>query len=158
MHKKASLCLGRAREIRNRTQNLEFKVQTLLNFNFTFVQRNNHSKTYMSNKDDKKGRVNVVYSTNPDFQYEYNGEEETETLAPEKQNLRVTLDSKQRKGKIVTLVQGFVGTEDDLKELAKLIKNKCGVGGSVKDGEIIIQGELKEKILAILRDNKYRAK
>lgn len=119
---------------------------------------NNHSKTYMSKKDDKKGRVNVVYSTNPDFQYEYNGEEETETLAPEKQNLRVTLDSKQRKGKTVTIVQGFVGTEDDLKELAKLIKNKCGVGGSVKDGEIIIQGELKEKILAILRDNKYRAK
>lgn len=115
-------------------------------------------KTTMSNKNDKKGRVNVVYSTNPDFRYEYDEENETETLAPEKQNLRVTLDSKQRKGKTVTLVQGFVGTEDDLKELAKLLKNKCGVGGSVKDGEIIIQGELKEKILAILRDNKYRAK
>ncbi|WP_099291992.1 MULTISPECIES: translation initiation factor [unclassified Butyricimonas] len=112
----------------------------------------------MSNKNDKKGRVNVVYSTNPDFRYEYDEENETETLAPEKQNLRVTLDSKQRKGKTVTLVQGFVGTEDDLKELAKLLKNKCGVGGSVKDGEIIIQGELKEKILAILRENKYRAK
>ena len=91
----------------------------------------------MSNKNDKKGRVNVVYSTNPDFRYEYDEENETETLAPEKQNLRVTLDSKQRKGKTVTLVQGFVGTEDDLKELAKLLKNKCGVGGSVKDGEII---------------------
>ena len=115
-------------------------------------------KTTMSNKNDKKGRVNVVYSTNPDFRYEYDEENETETLAPEKQNLRVTLDSKQRKGKTVTLVQGFVGTEDDLKELAKLLKNKCGVGGSVKDGEIIIQGELKEKILAILRENKYRAK
>lgn len=115
-------------------------------------------KTTMSNKNDKKGRVNVVYSTNPDFRYEYDEENETETLAPEKQNLRVTLDSKQRKGKTVTLVQGFVGTEDDLKELAKLLKNKCGVGGSVKNGEIIIQGELKEKILAILRDNKYRAK
>lgn len=109
-------------------------------------------------KSDKKDRINVVYSTNPDFSYEYNNNEEAETLNPEKQNLRVLLDSKQRKGKTVTLVQGFVGTEDDLKELAKLIKNKCGVGGSVKDGEIIIQGDLKEKILTILHDNKYRAK
>ncbi|MFR7877712.1 MAG: translation initiation factor, partial [Butyricimonas paravirosa] len=64
----------------------------------------------------------------------------------------------QRKGKTVTLVQGFVGTEENLKELAKLLKNKCGVGGSVKDGEIIIQGEVKEKVLTILRDNKFRAK
>ena len=101
----------------------------------------------MGNKNDKKERINVVYSTNPNYQYEYNQEEEQETLAPEKQNLRVTLDSKQRKGKTVTLVQGFVGTEEDLKELAKLLKNKCGVGGSVKDGEIIIQGEVKEKVL-----------
>ena len=100
----------------------------------------------------------MVYSTNPNYQYEYNQEKEQETLAPEKQNLRVTLDSKQRKGKTVTLVQGFTGTEEDLKELAKLLKNKCGVGGSVKDGEIIIQGEVKEKVLTILRDNKYRAK
>ena len=93
----------------------------------------------MGNKNDKKERINVVYSTNPNYQYEYNQEEEQETLAPEKQNLRVTLDSKQRKGKTVTLVQGFVGTEEDLKE-------------------IIIQGEVKEKVLTILRDNKYRAK
>ena len=107
----------------------------------------------MGNKNDKKERINVVYSTNPNYQYEYNQEKEQETLAPEKQNLRVTLDSKT-----VTLVQGFTGTEEDLKELAKLLKNKCGVGGSVKDGEIIIQGEVKEKVLTILRDNKYRAK
>ena len=112
----------------------------------------------MGNKNDKKERINVVYSTNPNYQYEYNQEKEQETLAPEKQNLRVTLDSKQRKVKTVTLVQGFTGTEEDLKELAKLLKNKCGVGGSVKDGEIIIQGEVKEKVLTILRDNKYRAK
>lgn len=107
---------------------------------------------------NKKERINVVYSTNPNFQYEYEEEEQAETLAPEKQNLRVTLDSKQRNEKTVTLVQGFVGTDDDLKDLAKLLKNKCGVGGSVKDGQIIIQGELKEKILTILRDNHYRAK
>ena len=137
----------------------------------------------MGNKNDKKERINVVYSTNPNYQYEYNQEKEQETLAPEKQNLRVTLDSKQRKGKTVTLVQGFTGTEEDLKELAKLLKNKCGVGGSVKDGEIIIQGEVKNlykvyrvgetkvyalngvdftmyrgEFCAILRDNKYRAK
>ena len=112
----------------------------------------------MGNKNDKKERINVVYSTNPNYQYEYNQEKEQETLAPEKQNLWVTLDSKQRKGKTVTLVQGFTGTEEDLKELAKLLKNKCGVGGSVKDGEIIIQGEVKEKVLTVLRDNKYRAK
>ncbi|MCR9013278.1 translation initiation factor [Gabonibacter chumensis] len=112
----------------------------------------------MNNKKEKKEKINVVYSTDPDFQYEYNEETEAETLVPEKQNLRVSLDSKQRKGKIVTLVQGFIGTENDLKELAKLLKNKCGVGGSVKDGEIIIQGELKEKILTILKDNNYRAK
>ena len=109
-------------------------------------------------KADKKNRIHVVYSTDPNYNYEYNNETEDETLPPEKQNLRVILDSKQRKGKTVTLVQGFVGREDDLKELAKLLKNKCGVGGSVKDGEIIIQGEVKEKVLNILRENKYRAK
>lgn len=109
-------------------------------------------------KDDKKNRVNIIYSTNPDFNYEYQQGPESETLAPEKQNLRVSLDSRQRKGKTVTLVQGFTGTEDDLKELAKLLKSKCGVGGSVKDGEIIIQGEVKEKVLAILRDSKYRVR
>jgi len=109
-------------------------------------------------KNEKKNRIDVVYSTNPNFNYEYDQEEEMDTLAPEKQNLRVTLDAKQRKGKVVTLVQGFIGTEDDLKELSKLLKNKCGVGGSVKDGEIIMQGALKEKVLTILKDNKYRSK
>lgn len=109
-------------------------------------------------KKDKKERINIVYSTDPNYQYEYVQEEEQETLPPEKQNLRVTLDSKQRKGKTVTLIQGFVGTEDDLNQLAKWLKNKCGVGGSVKDGEIIIQGEWKEKILTLLRENNYRVK
>nr|WP_251620824.1 translation initiation factor [Odoribacter lunatus] len=107
---------------------------------------------------DKKGRINVVYSTNPDFNYEYEEEETQATLPPEQQSLRVTLDSKQRAGKTVTLVDGFVGTEEDLKELAKLLKSKCGVGGSVKDGQIIIQGAFKDKVLAILQANKYRAK
>lgn len=109
-------------------------------------------------KNNKKNRINIVYSTNPDFNYEYEIQNETETLAPEKQNLRVVIDSKQRKGKTVTLIQGFTGTEEDLKELAKLLKNKCGTGGSVKDGEIIIQGEVKEKVLSILHENNYRAR
>lgn len=109
-------------------------------------------------KNERKNRINVVYSTNPDFQYEYDEQQEAETLPPDRQNLKVVLDSKERKGKIVTIVQGFVGTEDDLKELAKLLKNKCGVGGSVKDSEIIIQGTLKEKVTAILKDNGYKVK
>ncbi len=100
-------------------------------------------------KNDKKNRINIVYSTNPDFHYEYESQNEAETLAPEKQNLKVIVDSKQRKGKTVTLVQGFIGSEEE---------NKCGVGGSVKDGEIIIQGEVKEKVLTILHDNHYRAR
>lgn len=107
---------------------------------------------------DKKKRINVVYSTNPNFSYEFDEVPEPETLSPEKQNLRVILDSKQRSGKTVTLIQGFVGKEEDLKELGKLLKNKCGVGGSIKDGEIIIQGALKDKVLAILKDHHYRAK
>lgn len=106
----------------------------------------------------KKGRINIVYSTNPGFNYEYEQETTAVTLPPEKQNLRVVLDSKQRAGKTVTLVQGFAGTEEDLKELAKLLKNKCGVGGSVKDGQIIIQGAFREKVLSILQAGQYRAK
>ena len=104
---------------------------------------------------NKKNRVKVVYSTNPNYNYEYEQEQEEETLAPKEQKLKVVLDSKQRKGKTVTLVQGFVGSEDDLKELAKLLKNKCGVGGATKDGEIIIQGSLKEKVIDILKSASY---
>lgn len=97
-----------------------------------------------------KDRLNVVYSTNPDFQYETKAEEETPTLPPAQQRLRVKLDRKNRGGKTVTLVTGFVGTDDDLKELGKLLKGKCGVGGTAKDGEIIIQGDFKEKVAELL--------
>lgn len=107
---------------------------------------------------NKKERINIVYSTNPDFKYEYEQKAALETLSPEKQHLKVVLDTKQRAGKTVTLVQGFVGTEEDLKELAKLLKNKCGVGGTVKDGQILIQGAFKDKILAILHDHHYRTR
>ena len=100
--------------------------------------------------NDWKKRLNIVYSTNPDFKYEEESEEPQTTLPPEKQKLRVKTDRRNRAGKTVTLVTGFVGTEADLKELCRLLKNKCGVGGSAKDGEIIIQGKLKEKVSALL--------
>ncbi len=100
--------------------------------------------------NDWKDRLNVVYSTNPDFRYETAAEEETPTLPLSQQRLRVQLDRKNRGGKTVTLVTGFVGTEEDLKALGKLLKSKCGVGGSAKDGEIIIQGDFKQKVAEIL--------
>lgn len=105
--------------------------------------------------NDWKGRLNVLYSTNPDFQYEYDETPEAETLAPGQQKLRVQIEKKGRGGKTVTIVRGFVGKDNDLKSLARLLKNRCGVGGSTKDGEILIQGELKEKVLGILRESGY---
>jgi translation initiation factor 1 len=106
----------------------------------------------------KKDRKGVVYSTSDDFEYSYEQDEQAETLPPQQQNLRVMIDRKQRKGKEVTLVTGFVGTDDDLKELGKTLKTKCGVGGSAKDGEIIIQGNQKEKALKLLLEMGYKAK
>ena len=100
----------------------------------------------------------MVFSTNPDFEYQYQGEEQIQTLPPQQQNLKVMLDKKARGGKQVTLVTGFIGQEEDLKELGKLIKNKCGVGGSIKDNEIIIQGDFRDKILQILVQAGYKAK
>ncbi len=107
---------------------------------------------------DWKDRLGTVYSTNPDYEYEHDREEEQETLEPKRQNLKVSLDKKGRKGKAVTLISGFIGTENDIKELAKLLKTKCGVGGSAKDGEILIQGEFRDKIMDILTKAGYKAK
>ena len=106
-------------------------------------------------KSDWKDRLNVVYSTNPDFGYEMDNDEEQVTLDKDKQNLRVSIDKKNRGGKVVTLITGFVGTENDLKELGKLLKSKCGVGGSVKDGEILIQGEFKQRVIELLKAEGY---
>ena len=107
---------------------------------------------------DWKERLGVVYSTNSDFKFQQEENESTETLPPSKQNLRVTLDRKQRKGKSVTLITGFIGREEDLEALAKLLKTKCGVGGTAKDGEILIQGDFCQKVLEILHQLSYKAK
>ena len=105
--------------------------------------------------NDWKDRLNVVYSTNPYFQYESNEEEEQETLPKNQQKLRVSMEKKGRGGKTVTLIRGFIGTEDDLKDLGKLLKTKCGVGGSVKDEEIIIQGDFKQRVIDLLKAEGY---
>ena len=109
----------------------------------------------MKNNNDWKERLNVVYSTNPNFNYETDDDEEQVTLAPAQQNLRVQLDRKNRGGKVVTLITGFVGTDNDLKDLGKFLKTKCGVGGAAKDGEIIVQGDFKQKILELLKKEGY---
>ena len=99
----------------------------------------------------------VVYSTNTDYEYDYSQQEE-ETIMPDEQDLRIWLDKKHRGGKTASVVKNFVGSESDLKDLAKILKSKCGVGGSAKEGEIIIQGDHRDKILKILNDLGYRAK
>lgn len=109
----------------------------------------------MSKKD--KNRINVVYSTNPNFRYENEAEESQTTLPPQQQNLKLFLD-RIGGGKMVTRISGFIGTEEDLNDLAKTLKQKCGVGGNAKNGEILIQGDNRDKLLDILTKANYKAK
>ena len=104
---------------------------------------------------DWKERLGMVYSTNPDFTYDYGEEQAVETLAPEKQNLRVWRDTKGRGGQVATIVRGFEGSSEDLEELGRTLKRGCGVGGSVKDGEIIIQGDHRDRVTALLVQKGY---
>jgi translation initiation factor 1 len=109
-------------------------------------------------KNDWKKRDGVVYSTNSDFQFQYQGTGDETTLPPAQQNLKVFLDKSMRAGKQVTIISGFVGAATDLEALTKMIKTKCGVGGSSKDGEILIQGDVREKVIGILVKEGYKAK
>lgn len=106
----------------------------------------------------KNNRLNVVYSTNPDFNYALEEQGNQETLAPKDQLLYVSIDRKNRGGKEATLVEGFVGSADDLSDLSKTLKSKCGVGGSAKDGQIIIQGSFKQKVADLLVQLGYKVK
>ena len=116
---------------------------------------NNISYFIMS---DWKERLGMVYSTNPDFEYTTAQEEQTHTLPPQQQDLRVWVDRKHRGGKTVTLVKGFVGTDEDLADLGRMLKSKCGVGGTAKDGEIIIQGDHRDRIMELLSKAGYKCK
>jgi len=108
--------------------------------------------------NDWKQRLNVVYSTDPGFRYETAAGAQAATLPPSQQDLRVWIDRHRSGGKQATIVRGFVGGEDDLSQLARLLKSKCGVGGTAKEGEIIIQGDHRDKVIAILAGEGYKAK
>lgn len=109
-------------------------------------------------ENDWKKRLGTVYSTNPDFQYDTGEQDETEPPAPGHQQLYVSLDKKQRRGKKVTLVNGFIGSKDDLQNLARELKSSCGTGGSAGDGQILIQGDFRDRVIQLLQEKGYKVK
>lgn len=109
-------------------------------------------------RSDWKKRDGIVYSTNPDFDYQHEESAEKTTLPPSQQKLRIVLDKRHRKGKAVTLIQGFEGTQDDLATLGKQLKIKCGSGGTAEQGEILIQGDMRQKVWQLLNDMGYQAR
>lgn len=113
---------------------------------------------YMAKKNSRKDRDGVVYSTNPDFNYAFADAFQKEVKSSSQFELKVQLDKKSRGGKQVTLITGFEGSEEELKNLGKILKSKCGVGGSAKDGEILIQGDFRDKIVELLKEMDYRTK
>ena len=115
----------------------------------------NQSDKRMKKHNDWRERLGVTYSTNPDFAYQTNKEEEPPTLPAHQQQLRVQLDKRNRGGKVVTLITGFQGTADDLAALGKVLRVRCGVGGATKDGEIILQGDLRQRVTDILAGEGY---
>ena len=130
-----------------------FGTAHIIKKKFISLIENKHLKKMKNN--DWKERLNIVYSTNPDFNYQTEDEEEIETPEKKNQKLRVSIEKKGRGGKTVTLITGFTGREDDLKELGRTLKTKCGVGGSAKDGEIIIQGDFKQRVIELLKAEGY---
>lgn len=112
-------------------------------------------------KQQKRKVINdfggIMFSTNPDFHFD-EPDETTEILTPQQQDLRILLDRKNRGGKVVTLITGFIGSEDELQSLTKALKVKCGVGGAAKDGEIVLQGDFREKVFIYLQKEGYKIK
>lgn len=148
----------RQTQIKLKTHNGRKNASVILSITSCYRILHRHKRQHMANNNDWKDRLNVVYSTNPDYKYDTGEEAEQETLPPSRQNLRIKLDKRNRNGKAVTLITGFVGTTADLKTLAKTLKTHCGVGGSDKDGEILIQGDHRQKVLELLTRAGYKAR